>query len=85
MNDQPEVKLSTPFTRMAERIDHNASDGFGGAFVILPPSNAGKVVEGLVLTADGDPANFWMILQSQVTKILEELKQANQPNVYGRR
>lgn len=81
MNDQPAFKISDPFSRMAQRIDHNASEVFGGAFVIVPPVGAGAQIEALLLSANNDPANFWMVLQGQINKVLEELKN---PQPYGR-
>ena len=76
-------KLSEPFSKMAERIDHNASEAFGGAFVIVPPAGAGTMIETLLLTQSGDPANFWLVLQSHVNKVLADLQAP--PNPYGRR
>jgi superfamily II RNA helicase len=81
MNDTP--KLSEPFTQMAGRIERNAQEQFGGAFVIIPPAGAGDPMQALMLTST-DPAQFWIMLQGQIQKALEALQQ--QPNnLYGRR
>ena len=83
MNDQPTPKISEPFTKMAEMVDKNA-DEFGGAFVVIPPIGFGSIVQGLMLSSP-DPVQFWLMLQSQVNKSLEEAKAGQQPNAFGRR
>ncbi len=82
MSDQPTPKLSEPFTKMAEMIENNLSE-FGGAFVVLPPGQG--AVKGLMLSSP-DPVQFWLLLQSQVNKALEEVKAAQTTNpMYGGR
>lgn len=81
MNDVT-PKISAPFTAMAEKIDRNEAD-FGGAFVIVPPAGAGEMVQGLLLTS-ADPVQFWLLLQSQVNKSLENAKAPNN-TAYGNR
>jgi len=80
MNDQPVARISDPFSQMASRIDRNAEESFGGAFVIVPPAGAGEPMSALMLSST-DPVQFYMLLQAQITKTLDELKN---PQPYGR-
>ena len=66
---------------MVERIRKNADEQFGGAFCIVPPEGAGEPMQLLALTST-DPAQFWLMLDGQIKKALEEL-QAKQTNPYG--
>ena len=78
MNDEvPKAKLSEPFTRMAAQIDHNDTADFGGAFVVLPPTGGGALIQGCLLTS-ADPVQFWLLLQSQINKSLEDAKAGTQ-------
>ena len=57
--------VALKFDAMAARIRHNGTDSFGGAFVLVPPLNAGQPVELLTL-ADINPGNFWMLAKAHV-------------------
>lgn len=59
------VELSLPFTRMADRLNHNADDPFGGCFVIIPPRDGGDAIETLILDGQQDPAQFWIMLKTK--------------------
>lgn len=84
MNDEvPKAKLSEPFTKMAERIDKNEGESFGGAFVILPPAGAGEVMVSLTLNSGTDLAQFWMQLQGMINAALADI-QTKQTSPYGR-
>lgn len=67
--------LSTPFTDMADRIDLNAEQGFGGAFVIMPPGDDAVPCVMLLLDNSGNPAVFWGSVMTRCQIALEELKQ----------
>ncbi len=83
MNDEvPKAKLSEPFTKMAERIDKNEGESFGGAFVIVPPTGAGEPMQAVTFNTGTDPAAFWMLLQAQINVTLENLK-SQQASPYG--
>ena len=69
---------SKPFTDMAARIDHNEGSTFGGACVIVPPKDAGKQIEVLMLDSEGDAAQFWSTISSRITIILEDLREQTQ-------
>ena len=84
MNEVVKAKRSEPFTRMAERIDKNDGEQFGGAFVIIPPDGAGEAMQSLMINSGTDLAAFWMLLQSMINVALENIK-AQQASPYGRR
>lgn len=84
MTDTPAPKLSAPFTAMAERIDKNEGESFGGAFVIVPPAGAGEPMQAVMFNTGTDLAAFWMLLQAQINSALEQIKQG-QASPYGRR
>lgn len=51
------------FTAMAEKMQLNGENQFGGAFVVVPPVNGGAPIQTLILDAAQDPAQFWGILK----------------------
>lgn len=57
-------KISDLFRRMADDIDRNVDAGFGGAFVVVPPSSGGEPFENLVIGSQ-DPADFYILLKSK--------------------
>lgn len=77
----PKKDYGEPFFLMRERIAKNADEAFGGAFVIVPPEGAGEPMQLLALTTT-DASDFWLMLNAQIKKALEEL-QAKQSNPYG--
>lgn len=83
MNDVPKQKRSEPFTKMAERIDKNEGESFGGAFVIVPPEGAGEPMQSLNFSSGTDLAQFWMMLQGMINAALQDI-QAKQASPYGR-
>lgn len=78
---------SKPFTEMATRIEHNADNKFGGAFVIVPPLEGGDIMEVLVLDQGNSAAQFWMVLNAKCKMALEAIaeKEAQANSMYGRR
>jgi hypothetical protein len=70
--------LSAPFTDMAARIDLNAEQGFGGAFVIVPPGEEAKPRVLLMLDNAENPAMFWSALQTTCQLALQELANEEQ-------
>ena len=67
--------LSQAFTDMAARVNLNAEQGFGGAFVIVPPGEGGKPEVMLILDNSGDAAVFWGSVMTRCQIALENLKQ----------
>lgn len=75
--------LSQPFTDMAARIDLNAEQGFGGAFVIVPPGEEPKPRVLLMLDNAGNPAMFWAALQTTAQIALQDLQNEDQQQAGG--
>ena len=74
------------FRRMAARIDHNAADGFGGAFLIVPPANGGDAIDTLILDTLQDPAQFWTLLKTKCDIQIQKLDNAaRQSQAFNRR
>jgi hypothetical protein len=86
MTDEVEKKPATAdlFRRMAERIDHNASDGFGGAFLIVPPANGGDAIDTLILDTLQDPAQFWVLLKSKCDIQIQKIDNAQRQATFRR-
>lgn len=72
---KPERVLSQPFAEMAQAIEHNAGQAFGGAAVIVPPANSGETVSVLMLDSRGDAAQFWSTIQTRIQVILRDLEE----------
>jgi len=56
--------IADRFRKMADAIERNA-DNFGGAFVVVPPKDAGDPIETLILDVRQDAAQFWILLKSK--------------------
>lgn len=69
------------FTAMAARIDLNVGQGFGGAFVIVPPH--GEPIELLLLNNKENDAVFWSLLKTTAEMALDELAQAQRKQQQG--
>jgi hypothetical protein len=71
------------FAAMAQRIDHNAQDVFGGACVIVPPGE-GKPIELLMLDAQGDAGQFWATILTRIQMAMDDKnRQTQQARVFG--
>jgi len=78
--------LADRFRAMATAIELNGADNFGGAFVVIPPSDGGDILETLVLDSRQDPAMLWMLLKTKCDMELTKLDQAQRSgNAFGRR
>lgn len=78
--------LANRFRAMATAIELNGADNFGGAFVVIPPSDGGDLLETLVLDSRQDPAMLWMLLKTKCDMELTKLDQAQRSgNAFGRR
>ena len=78
-------ELSERFRRMADRLDHNQTDPFGGCFLIVPPKEGGEAIETLILDANQDPSQFWILLKSKCDHqiaLLDNKSRSNQ--AFGR-
>lgn len=67
----PEPTHDAPFTRMAQKIVDNLSNGFAGAFVIVAPD--GSHHDLLVLDSHASPSLFWSAVKVRVDIALAEL------------
>lgn len=88
IDEYPEGKptIADAFRKMAKRIDHNAADGFGGAFLIVPPANGGDAIDTLILDTLQDPAQFWLLLKTKCDIQIQKLDNAaRQSQAFNRR
>jgi hypothetical protein len=77
MTDQPAAPSAASYFRnMADQIDHNASAGFGGAFVIVAPGDDGAI-ELLQIASNVDSSMFWKNLDGMCKAKIEELDRKN--------
>lgn len=77
--------LAAPFTSMAERISRNQDEGFGGAFVIVPPGEEAEPLVMLMLDNSNDPSLFWATLKTTCEMALHRLDEQNRGgNPFGR-
>ena len=79
---QQAEEVARRFDAMAARIRHNGTDQFGGAFVLVPPNNAGNAVEVLQL-ADSNPGLFWMLVKAQVDEQYKQMQDMAARMQYG--
>ena len=71
---------------MATAIELNAGGTFGGAFVVIPPPEAGDPIETLILDSKQDPAQFWTLLKTKCDIELGLLDQKQRVGqAFGRR
>lgn len=78
-------ELAKQLRQMADRMETNGNDSFGGCFVVLPPMG-GEPLKTLILDSKQDPAQFFAILKTKCEIALASLDetQRNQQG-YGRR
>lgn len=72
--------LSAPFTEMAARIDLNVEQGFGGAFVIVPPGEEPKTRTLLMLNNTEDASMFWSSLLTTCQIALQDIAKEEEQN-----
>jgi hypothetical protein len=82
LQNDPAYRGAEVLRRMADKLALNASNGFGGAFVLIPPN--GEIKELLMLNNSQDLAVFWSLVQTAATIAVNELKDKEQ-NAWGRR
>lgn len=80
--DKIPYKAADTLNAMADKVRLNASNGFGGAFVIAAPD--GTLHELLLLDNTQDLARFWSLVQSAAVMAIAEL-QDTKPQGFGRR
>lgn len=88
MSDAPPVEPkdnAAPFCEMAEKINLNIANGFGGAFVVVSPD--GTILSTLLLDNAQDPAMLWGTVKTRAEIALAEMEaDSRQDNMgFGRR
>ena len=84
--EPPAPEAAQRFTAMAAAIEHNAAATFGGAVVIIPPTNGGEPIELLILDLKADPAQFWSTIKTRIEIKLAELDERQRSQqAFGRR
>lgn len=68
-------EIAKQFDEMAARIRLNGDANFGGAFLLVPPVNAGTAVQVLTL-ATNNPGHFWMMVKAHVDEEWKNLQDA---------
>lgn len=79
--EKAEIDQSTPFAEMARKVMENATNGFGGALVIVPPE--GNPVELLMVKAGSDPGMFWGLVKSLADQAMGDLEDAKRNQTQG--
>lgn len=84
LSDVPDARSAT-FRDMADRLDRNADQDFGGAFVVIPPEGEAQTM--LLIDSAKNPAIFWAALQTRVQIALQEIEEAQRGGMpgFGRR
>jgi len=72
--DKPKNPAAESLRRMADRIERNAADGFGGCVVIIPPEGAGAPIEMLTICDQADIAQFYANINARVQARVSELQ-----------
>jgi hypothetical protein len=78
------IDAAALFKAIAERLEKNTNEEFGGVFLIVPPEGGGEPIDGIFLASKPNPVSFWASLNGQVEMAIEEFKAANQPQGHGR-
>lgn len=81
MDDGSSTERSSPFRAMAERIDLNRDQAFGGAFVIMAPD--GTCHEMLLLDGGQFPAVFWSLVQTRAQIVLQQAEENERRGMTG--
>lgn len=72
------MTIADKFREMADKIDKNADEPFGGAIVIVPP-NSEQPIDLLMLDSRQDVMHFWTQVKTVVdvaqNEFLAKLKQ----------
>jgi hypothetical protein len=78
-------EIAARFRVMADRIEKNESEPFGGAALIIPPGEQGMVVEVLKLDPAPDAAIFWGEIKSKADEAVHDLQNAARGQIAFRR
>ena len=73
------------FRAIADRLERNAEEEFGGVFLLVPPDGGGDPVDGMFLASKPNPVSYWASVNGQIEMAIEEFKAANTPQGGQRR
>ena len=65
-------KIAEAFRKMADRLDLNVEQGFGGVILAFPPDGE-KPIDILILDSEQDAGQFWGVIQAKAKKTLFDL------------
>lgn len=82
-NNSPQA-IANAFRTMADKIERNAADTFGGAVVIVPPGG-GDPVHLLILDSQQDLAMFWGNLKAKCDIALATIDNVARNQGFARR
>ena len=72
--ERPENRASERFRAMADLIERNVDGAtFGGAVVIIPPSEGGDPIEMLMLDVTADAGQFWATIKTRIEIKLNQM------------
>lgn len=77
-------EIADRFRKMADRIEANTAEPFGGAVLIFPPGEDVKPVEILKLDTYPDAAMFWAEIKSKADIAVAELSEKARGTVFRR-
>ena len=72
--ERPPHGAATILRRLADQIDKNDADSFGGVAVIVPPQDAGAPIELLILDPARNAAQFYATIKTRLEAQLEDLQ-----------
>jgi hypothetical protein len=78
-------EIAERFRAMADLIEKNADEPFGGCMMIFPPGENAKVIQILKLDTDPDGSIFWAEVKTKADTAVAELQQAARGNMAFRR
>jgi hypothetical protein len=66
------LAIAAKFRKMADRIEQNAEEPFGGVFLAIPPGEDSEGVESLILDSKEDLAQFWGMILVKAQKAIAD-------------
>lgn len=77
------MTISEKFREMADKVDKNSTEPFGGALVIVPPGD-NPAIEMLILDSRQDVLHFWTQVKTVVDVAQNEyLTKAKNQQAWG--
>jgi hypothetical protein len=67
------LEAAKKFREMADQIERNQDAVFGGAYVIIPPSQDADSLSVLVVDNEADAAGFFCLLEWRITNITKSM------------